>query len=71
MKALAALETSSPGAKSGTPAETPRQPAASPLPAKLGGRSAAHVSSLVDLAQSTDNFEEYARRRLAGEDVTA
>lgn len=69
LKALAALETSSPGAKPGTPAETPRQPAATPLPAKLGGRSAAHVSSLVDLAQSTDNFEEYARRRLAGEDL--
>lgn len=69
MKALVALETSSPGAKSGTPAEIPRQPVATPLPAKLGGRSAAHVSSLVDLAQSTDNFEEYARRRLAGEEL--
>lgn len=71
MKALAALELSSEGAKSGTPSETPRQPVATPLPAKLGGRSAAHVSSLADIASSTDHFDEYARRRLAGEDVSA
>lgn len=71
MKALAALELSSEGAKSGTPSGTPRQPVATPLPAKLGGRSAAHVSSLADIASNTDHFDEYARRRLAGEDVSA
>lgn len=71
MKALAALELSTAGEKSGAPPATPRSPAASPLPARLGGRSAAHVASLADLASSTDNFDEYARRRLAGEDLSA
>lgn len=72
IKALAALEGSpSPGAKSGTPAPTTRQPLPSPLPAKVGARSAATVSPLSDLASNTDHADEYFRRRMAGEDVTA
>lgn len=71
MKALAALEDSSTDAKSGTSAATPRQPQPRPLPAKVGSRPAATVPSLADLAGSTDHADEYFRRRMAGEDVTA
>lgn len=68
MKALAALESSAPDAKSGTSAAAPRQPKASPLPATLGStHSVATRRPLHELG--TDDIDEYYARTQAGESV--
>lgn len=67
LRALFALETSQSGAKSGTPAAVPRQPVATPLPARVqASRSVATPRPKSEL--STDDFDEFAARDLAGED---
>lgn len=68
MRALIALETSAPDAKTGSSGAAPRQPSATPLPAKVGGsRTVATQRPLHEL--TTDDIDEFARRVNAGEDV--